>query len=436
LVNGIVCSAGEIKMRNLLYITYHFPPTGGSGVQRGLKFAKYLPQFGFRPIILCADYRCLKQPKDYTLLKELPSSVKIYRTFTLDLNWFFKLLWGLKLNKVVTFFQRCILIPDTEVLWLPFAFFKLKKILATNHIDLVLITAPPYSPLLLAKYLIKHHQLKVCVDFRDPWSFGIGRKYLKPPSWIATKENNWEKDIITLADKIICVNDKMVDEFRRLYTKIPADKFCSITNGYDESDFQVSLKTARSDKLNIVYTGSFYDSLQPQILWQALLELIDKGDIDPHKIAFHIYGKNSQNFVLGKYQQDNRIRSMVHFYGYVDHKYSIRILQTADLLLLYSGYGKAQRTLSPAKIYEYLRSGKPVFAIIDPESSAADILLPANTIFLANSASLISIKNTLSELYTKWKHGNLKVEPNWDYIRKYERKALTYQLAEVLSSIT
>lgn len=423
-------------MKNLLYITYHFPPTGGSGVQRGLKFAKYLPQFGFRPIILCADYRCLKQPKDYTLLKELPPSIKIYRTFTLDANWFFKLLWGLKLNKVVTFLQRCILIPDIEVLWLPFAFLKLKKILATNHIDLVFISAPPYSPLLLAKYLIKHHQLNVCVDFRDPWSFGIGRKYLKPPSWVLNKENNWEKEIISLAAGIICVNKTMAEELSKLNPEVPSHKFVAITNGYDELDFQVSLKTSKSDKLNIIYTGSFYDSLQPQILWQALIELINKGEIDPHKIAFKIYGKNSPNFVLGKYYQDNRISNMVHFFGYVDHKYSIKSLQTADLLLLYSGFGKAQRTLSPAKIYEYLRSGKPIFAVIDPLSASSEILLPGNTTFLADSSSCNSIKDTFLNIYKNWEQGNLKVEPNWDYIRKYERKALTSKLAEVLSSIT
>ncbi|MEN6445215.1 MAG: glycosyltransferase [Candidatus Cloacimonas sp.] len=422
-------------MKNLLYITYHFPPTGGSGVQRGMKFAKYLPQFGFNPIILCADYRCLKQTKDYTLLKELPLSIKIYRTFTLDANWFFKLLWGLKLNKVVTFLQRCILIPDIEVLWLPFAFLKLKKILATNHIDLVFISAPPYSPLLLTKYFKHRSQLKVCADFRDPWSFGIGRKFINPPKFIKKKENQWEKEIVTLADKIICVNNKMVDEFRQLYNKIPEDKFCCITNGYDELDFQVSLKTSKSDKLNIIYTGSFYDSLQPQILWQALIELINKEEIDPHKIVFKIYGKNSPNFVLGKYYQDNRISNMVHFYGYVDHKYSIKSLQTADLLLLYSGFGKTQRTFIPAKVYEYLRSGKPIFAVIDPLSASSEILLPGNTTFLADSSSCNSIQDTFLNIYKNWEQGNLKVEPNWDYIKNFERQTLTAKLVEILSAL-
>lgn len=423
-------------MKNLLFITYHFPPTGGSGVQRGLKFAKYLPQFGFRPIVLCADYRYLKQPKDYTLLKELPPSVKIYRTFTLDANWFFKLLWGLKLHKVVTFLQRYILIPDTEVLWLPFAFLKLGKILDANHIDLVLISAPPYSSLFLAKYCKHRYQLKVCVDFRDPWSFGIGRKYLKPPSWIANKENNWEKEIVTLADKIICVNDKMVDEFRQLHTKIPAVKFCSITNGYDEEDFSISTPLKKSDKFKIVYTGSFYDARRPLILWQALWELIEEGKINPQKITVNIYGRNTNNFVLGEYQDNLLIQKIVHFYGYTPHTQIIKILLSADVLLLYSGFGNTEQLNSPAKLFEYLRSGKPVFAIIDPESSAAEILLPANTIFLANSASLSSIKNTLSELYTQWEEGKLKVSPDWEYIKNFERKALTARLAEVLSSIT
>ena len=423
-------------MKNLLFITYHFPPTGGSGVQRGLKFAKYLPEYGWNPIVLCADHKFLKQPKDFSLLNELSPTTQIHRFPALDINWFFKVLWGLRLNKIVTFLQRYILIPDAEIFWLPSAFFKLKKVLAANHIDLVLISAPPYSPLFLAKYLIKHHQLKVCVDFRDPWSFGIGRKFLNPPAFIKKKENQWEKEIISLASGIICVNNTMVEELKKLYHEVPCNRYVAITNGYDESDFLVSIKPAKSDKLNIVYTGSFYDSLQPQILWQALLELINKGEIDPHKIAFKIFGKNSPNFVLGKYRQDNRISSMVHFYGYVDHNYSIEVLQMADLLLLYSGFGKAQRTLSPAKIYEYLRSGKPIFAVIDPLSASSEILLPGNTTFLADSSSCSSIQDIFLNIYKNWEESKLKVEPNWNYIRQYERKSLTAKLAELLSSVS
>ena len=147
-------------MKNVLLIFYYFPPAGGSGVQRGLKFAKYLPEFGFRPVILCADYRILKQPRDYTLLRELPDKVKIYRSFTLDINWFYKLLWGLKLNKIVNFLRRNVFIPDGEILWLPFAIHKLKKIMATNNINQVLVSVPPYSLIFLAKYLKKHYQIK------------------------------------------------------------------------------------------------------------------------------------------------------------------------------------------------------------------------------------------------------------------------------------
>jgi glycosyltransferase involved in cell wall biosynthesis len=185
-----------------------------------------------------------------------------------------------------------------------------------------------------------------------------------------------------------------------------------------------------------VYTGSFYDARRPLILWQALWELIEEGKINPQKITVNIYGRNTNNFVLGEYQDNLLIQKIVHFYGYTPHTQIIKILLSADVLLLYSGFGNTEQLNSPAKLFEYLRSGKPVFAIIDPESSAAEILLPANTIFLANSASLSSIKNTLSELYTQWEEGKLKVSPDWEYIKNFERKALTARLAEVLSSIT
>jgi len=422
-------------MKNVLLIFYYFPPAGGSGVQRGLKFAKYLPEFGFRPVILCADSRFLKQPRDYTLLRELPNKVKIFRTFALDINWFYKLLWGLKLNKIVNFLRRNVFIPDGEILWLPFAIHKLKKIMATNNINQVLVSVPPYSLIFLAKYLKKHYRIKVCLDFRDPWSFGIGRKYLKPPDWVTAIENRWEKEIVTRADQVICVSSVMIEEFRHLYPYLDKNKFVCITNGYDEKDFPVSFPPIRNAKFTIIYTGSFYDELQPDILWQAILELIQEGCLNPQKIAVEIYGRNFRNFVLGKYITDPILNQIVHFHGYINHRNSIQILRAADVLLLYLGSGEAQRAIVTAKVFEYLRSGKPILAIIDSSGAAADILKPANTAFIADSSSIHSIKETLGNLYRLWEEDKLQTEPNWDYIQQFERKALTAKLAEVFSAL-
>ena len=422
-------------MKNVLLIFYHFPPTGGSGVQRALKFAKYLPEFGFRPIILCADSRFLKQPRDYTLLSELPRNTKIYRTFALDLNWFYKLLWGLKLNKVVTFLQRCIFIPDGEILWLPFALPKLKKIMAANKINQVMVSVPPFSLIFLARHLKKHYQVNVCLDFRDPWSFGIGRKYLKPPDWVTSIENRWEKEILTQADQVIGVSSIMIEEFLHLYPYLDKNKFVCITNGYDEQDFPVSFPPVRNAKFTIIYTGSFYDELQPAILWQAILELIQEGCLNPRKIAVEIYGRNFRKFVLGKYIDNSILNQIVHFHGYINHRNSIQILRTADVLLLYLGSGEAQRAIVTAKVFEYLRCGKPILAVIDSSGAAAEILKPANTAFIAESSSIHSIKETLGNLYRLWEEDKLQTEPNWNYIRQFEREALTAKLAEVFSSL-
>lgn len=422
-------------MKNVLLIFYYFPPAGGSGVQRGLKFAKYLPEFGFRPVILCADYRFLKQPRDYTLLRELPDKVKIYRSFTLDINWFYKLLWGLKLNKIVNFLRRNVFTPDGEILWLPFAIHKLKKIMATNSINQVLVSVPPYSLIFLAKYLKKHYQIKVCLDFRDPWSFGIGRKYLKPPDWVTAIENRWEKEIVTRADQVICVSSVMIEEFRNLYPYLDKNKFVCITNGYDEKDFPVSFPPIRNAKFTIIYTGSFYDELQPDILWQALKELFKQGKLNPDKITIKIYGKNNRSFVLGKYVNDSVINKIVHLFGYVEHPTSIKLLGTADVLLLFSTSGEAQRAIVTAKVFEYLRSGKPILAIIDPLSSAAEIIIPAKTGFIASSSSVNSVKETILNFYHLWEKDMLQVEPKWDYIQQFERKALTAKLAEVFSAL-
>ncbi len=421
-------------MKKLLYISYLFPPVGGSGVQRSLKFVKYLPEYGWESIVLTANHRFLNQPKDFSLSLELPNNQVIYNSFAPDLRWLFKLLWGLRLHKIVSFLQRCILIPDPEIIWLPFAKLTLKRIFDEHKIDFVLITSPPYAPLFLGEYVKKRYGVDYCIDFRDPWTSGVGRLYNTPPAWIGKIEKKWEKRIISQAKSIVCVNEAMVEELHKDYPEIPDTKLHSVNNGYDEEDFRDNVSSeTNGNKLRLVYTGAFYDLRQPDIVWQAISELVTDGRIDKNKISIEVFGKNNPLFVLGSFQNNSLIKAIVQTKQYVSHSKSVHEILKADLLLLFSGSGSSERMNSPAKLYEYMRSAKPIFAIIDPLGIAAKILAPAETCVIADSSSVEAIKTAFSLLYEKWENGNLAYSPNWDYIKSFERHKLTAKLANLLA---
>jgi glycosyltransferase involved in cell wall biosynthesis len=407
---------------------------GGSGVQRSMKFAKYLPEYGWEPIMLVADHRFLKQPKDHTLSKETRSDLVIYRSFSPDLRWIFKVLWGLRLNSVVNWLNRHCLIPDAELIWLPFAKITLHKIFADHNIDLVIITSPPYSPLFLGKYIKKNFGIDYIVDFRDPWTIGVGRQYNPLPHRLRNIEKQWEESILDNSVKVICVNQLISERLSEAYPTVRTEKFVTINNGYDESDFKSCLPHHGNSKLNIVYTGSFYDLRQPEIIWDAMKGLIDQQLLTPDKVCFKIFGHNSRSFVLGKYATHPLFTNLVEFHPYQTHKQAILAICEADVVLLFSGYGTGEAMNSPAKLYEYMRSGRPILAVIDPMGEAASLLKPTGTCFLADSSRQDSIVEQIHAIYRKWETGQLLVKPNLEYINQFDRKVLTGELSCVLDA--
>lgn len=417
-------------MNKLLYISFLFPPIGGSGVQRSLKFARHLPDFEWEPIVLCADHRFLKQPKDYSLTSDI--SCKVYSCFSPDIRWLYKLMWGLRLHKLVNIINRNLMLPDPEVVFLPFAKLAIRKLLKTHKIDLVLITAPPYSALFLGAYIKKLFGIDYCIDYRDLWVLGVARADNPPSKKVQALEYRWEAEIIAGARQVVCVNSLMTTKLVAKYPNLLIDKVTGITNGYDEADFVDIPQYKRQTKMNVVFTGSLYDRFQPDIIWEAISNLIDSGLIMREDISVNIYGKNNPAFVLGKYAISEHISKIVNIHPYLTHRNSIMRICAADALLLFSPSGKHSDTDSHSKLFEYMRSYRPILAVINPDSIGADILKPCGTCVLADSGSLSAIQDALLQLYSAWKNDQQSLQPDYEYIATYERKALTAKLAEVL----
>ena len=274
-------------MKNVLFITYYFPPSGGSGVQRGLKFSKYLSEFGWNPIILCADSRFLKQPKDFSLLQEVSKSLSVYRSFTFDVNWLFKIFWGLRLSGIVQYLQHHLFVPDIEIIWLPFARRKIREILKIHRIDLVFISGPPFSPMILGKWIKDRYNIPYILDYRDDWSLGQSRLDNPPPYKFQRKDKHLESLALENAEHVTVVIKTYIEDFVKNYSFMNNEKLTAIPNGYDEADFYqiVTPPYIQTNKMRIVFPGALYDRRHPAPIWKALLSLVNEKRVNPNSIS-------------------------------------------------------------------------------------------------------------------------------------------------------
>jgi glycosyltransferase involved in cell wall biosynthesis len=425
-------------MRKVLFIAYFFPPMGGSGVQRSIKFVKYLADFGFQPIVLTVNPLFTRWIKDKSLLKDIPKETIIYRTFTCDLNWLYKLLWGLRLNKFVEWLQFNLLIPDSEKTWVPFAKKKLQAISANHSIDLAYITGPPFSSMLLGPYLISKYQIPYVVDFRDEWT---NNPYVADRNIAhkAVRQNlALESSVLENCSGVIYTHPKyMRENFQRAYPFLNNKNSKVIPNGFDEDDFAFSRPAVskQKSKLRIVYTGTFYGRRQPDILWEALHLLSETSRVNTDKIEVIIIGKNSKSYVLGKYFNNPNIESMVKLCEQVSFGESLIELISADLLLIFIAPGHNSQAEMPGKVFEYLRSYKPILAIVPQDGAASEIIKRSGTGFICDSADVVDIKKTILQVYDAWENGKLSVCPDKIYIRGFNRKAQTGELVSLFNEV-
>lgn len=424
-------------MREVLFIAYYYPPMAGAGVQKSLKFVKYLQEFDYHPIVLTVNPRYARWIKDKSLLSEVPQSTVVYRTPTIDLNWLFKALWGFRLNKVVTWLQHNWLLPDPEKTWLPFARRQIDKIVKRHNIDLVYITGGPFSTMLLGPYCFEKHHLKYVVDFRDEWTSNPTRLDASFPRRSQAIDNQYEATVIKYASGVVYTIPLLMKEnFEQKYPLLLKKPTRIITNGFDEPDFAGLVKThVNIDKLRIVYTGSFYDRRQPGILWEAIKQLIHENKLEQNKISIEIIGRNTPSFVLGDYIADASISQIVKFTSNKQHKDSLASLVNADALLLYIAQGPNCKAEMTGKLFEYIRSNTPILAIIPPDGIAAEIIRNSKTGFIYDSAEVDAVKGGILEIYKLWESGQLKLNPDMEYMNRFSRKALTGQLARLFDEV-
>ena len=409
-------------------IAYQFPPVGGSGVQRSVKFAKYLPLFGWEPVVLTRDDKRMTI-RDESFLKDLPDDIEIIRTTAYDLT---TMPW--LLSKVGKFIAWKILIPDGEVLWMRNAIKSCLKRLEKGDIDAIYTTSYPYSDHLLGLEVKKYYpEIFWLADFRDEWT---NNPYLlDKPHRISRmkKEREMEMDVLRTAHVVVTNTPIMKDNFFRLNKGINLeDRMFVIPNGFDKEDFEgIKQDKVKNDKFTLTYTGALYGRRKPDLFLEAVGNLAREGKISKDNILVRFIGSFKHD-VLQRLVDENGLNGVVELNGYMDHDECLNNMVSSDAMLLIEGGGPGSEAFYTGKIFEYIQTNNPILAVIPEKGAAAMLIRETNTGVICNWSHVKAIEKGFLKMYKNWKNGECILEPNQEEIAKYDRKALTGILAELL----
>ncbi len=415
-------------MKKVLIIAYFFPPLGGVGSLRTLKFTKYLPFFGWKPYIISVD-KSDYPARDKSLLKEIPKVANINRTKPQDLNWAIKRICKILPHRIRVYFFSWVFVPDENIGWKKSTLKKAFEIIDREKIDLIYTTSSPYTNHLIGLDIkSKYTEIPWVADFRDEWSKNPFAIY---PTWLHRKLNTGlEKKVLDNADKVISVTNSLTEEFSKIVRQDPDDKFETISNGFDSEDFSIKpYRINMPSKFVIVYIGSLYGGQKADNFLKGLSQLIDENESMREKIAVYFVGKINK-LDLSKYN----LVGVVQVIGFVTHKKAISYLLGSDVALLIISSKRGRQALT-GKIFEYLGSRKPILALVPPNGEASELIRRTKSGVVVDPDNPRLIKNEILKLYKSWGEKKLKLNSNWNIISSYDRKKLTENLSGVFNRL-
>lgn len=429
-------------------------------MQRILKFVKYLPDFGWEPVVLTVEDGDFPA-RDASLLTEIPADIRVYRTKIFEPYSLYRSLTGKQKNTAIDveninkkggkkfseiiaeFIRATFFIPDARRGWLRYAVQAGKYIIDREKPDLIFSSAPPYTCALIAMKLKRHYhkkygkQIPWISDFRDAWT-----GYLTSPKrWLipAAIDSGYELKTLDEADAVTMVANGIKDDFDTKYPNISkAKKYFLIRNGFDSEDYKgITYSKRKKNKFTVVYTGSMYGKRNPFFFIDTLSELVKSGRIDINKIKLVFVGRMGGEIL--DFINNCEIKQIIKHVPYVPHSESIKYLLNADAMLLLIDEDKYSKMILSGKVFEYLGAslltGKPVLAIA-PEGEAADLIreTSAGDIIPHNDKEYLS--NVFLKYYNSFLSGEKEASiTNGEAIRQYDRKLLTEKLAEVFNKL-
>jgi len=427
-----------MEQKKLLIITYYFPPAGGPGVQRWLKFVKYLPEFNVQPIVYVPENPTYPIV-DEALVNEISDKVIVLKNKILEpyqlasvfsKNKTKKISSGIFppkkkqsfLDKLFLWVRGNVFIPDARVLWVKPSVSYLEKYIKENNIDTIVTSGPPHSLHLIGLELKQKLGVKWFADFRDPWTTIGYHKSLLLSSYAVKKHKELEYKVLNTADTIIVTSKTTKTEFQAITNK----PISVITNGYDVENVE---KQTLDKKFTLAHIGSFLSERNPQLLWETLVELLKEIPSLKNDLEIKLIGAVSQEvldaiaeFKLGDY---------LNLLGYVSHHEAIAHQKKSQVLLLIEINSEDTKSIIPGKLFEYMVSNRPIIAIGPQGSDFADIIKETNTGVFFDYSEKTKLKSVILDFYNQFLEG--KLQANGVGLQQYSRKNLTKQLVQLIN---
>lgn len=433
--------------KKVLIITYYWPPASGPGVQRFLKFSKFLPENGWEPIIITVKNGSYPAV-DETLLADIPETINVIKTKTMEPFKIYNMLRGKKGKKVevgmgnikdpdsfskkfFNYIRSNYFIPDARVGWNKFAYKAAKKVISLNNIHAIITTGPPHSTHLVGLKLKENLSVKWIADLRDPWTTIAYEKYLKRNKKSEDKNQSYEKEVIIKSDLTLVVSEGMKTEF---ILKHKCNSVKVIPNGFDLEDLPQVQDTFKTQKFKLCYVGNFKISQNTVNLWKAIKDLMQEESGFTKDFRLSITG--NLNSKIKQSIEENNIIEVVDIHPFVKHQEAVDIMFNANLLLLPIPQAENNKLILTGKIFEYLASQNPILGIGPSDGNASGIMQECGREKMFEYKDYDGIKEFILQHYTYWKkHNGVSLKIKDENYKKYSRKKLTAQLANVLNSI-
>ncbi len=436
--------------KKVLIITYYFPPSGGAGVQRTLKFVKYLRESGWEPVVLTvrdADYPAY----DASLFSEVPEGVKVYRSRIIEPYRLYRKFTGRKANestdvatltlgsegkrkiteRISEWIRSVFFIPDARVGWLNYAVRMGKEIIQNEKIDVLFSSAPPYTAHLIGLKLCRESQLPWVADFRDSWIGWLSTPQWRPKlsRWI---ENRMENAVLKNANKIVSVSKGVKFDLLSRHPEQQDERWYLLPNGYDAADFDCIQPLMTIDKLTITYVGSLYGPRNPEYLLQALETWQKQDSALLNKLFFRIIGRIGEPIL--QRINSSTVSKIFEIMPYMSHQKCLSYLLGSDISLLIIDDAPANSGILTGKLFEYIGVGNPILALA-PEGEAAALIRTNKLGWVVPPNDVNAIQSILQLILERNKQSDEKYQINPALRTRFERRTQTRELAEILDGL-
>jgi glycosyltransferase involved in cell wall biosynthesis len=432
-------------MRRVLMILYYFPPSGGPGVQRGLKFVRYLSEFGWQPVVVTVRETASFPVRDETLLREIPAGLTVRRTRCPEFYDLYRALTGQRgitsldittmsagerkpVRRLLRWLRAACFVPDGRIGWRPHAVRAGLQLRADPGYEAIFSSGPPFTSHLIGRELHRRTGIPWVADYRDPWT--RAPFYPNRPGFARRLDERLEEACLAEAQRTVVVGEQMAAGLHEGHPQIPRERISVIPNGYDPADFE-HVPILDDGTFRLTHTGSLFLARTPANLLAALETLLREEPGFAEHARLCLAGRTDADLIARV--RGSALANIAELPGYLPHGESVAWLRRSRVLLLLIGRDAQAHTMVTGKVYEYLAAGAPILAIGPCDGDAAKLLARTRAGRIFEPDDAVGIREHLRELWRRFRAGEpLAAAPDAREIERYSRRELTRELARLL----